>query len=45
MDESFVTPVEEYTFDIRTLPTGTYKVLVYDATGRVADVKAVHVVY
>ena len=45
VDESFVTPVEEYTFDIRTLPTGTYKVLVYDATGRVADVKAVHVVY
>ena len=45
IDVALDTPASSYDLDIRELAVGTYKVLIYDTEGRIADVKAVHVVY
>ena len=44
-DIPLATPAGSCSIDIHDLPTGNYVVYVYDTLGRVADVKAVHVVY
>ena len=45
IDQSFATPVGACDLDIRELAVGTYKVLIYDTEGRIADVKVVTAVY
>ncbi|MBP5259013.1 MAG: fibronectin type III domain-containing protein [Paludibacteraceae bacterium] len=44
-DIALATPAGSCSIDISDLPAGNYVVYVYDTLGRVAEVKAVHVVY